>query len=112
MITDQKFKTEQHHETADLSPFSGGTADHPALAVMLYRYAQTLDPGFTGTWTFPPDYPDAEAVSDYAYEAMCWLTIHVIITGDENNHPEPGATVTRAETAVIFQRFVAVAYAG
>lgn len=51
-------------------------------------------------------------VSDYAYEAMCWLTMHGIITGDENNHPEPGATVTRAETAVIFQRFVAVAYAG
>ena len=89
MTTDQKFKTEQHHETTNLSPFSGGTADRPALAATLYRYAQTLGLGFTRAWAFPLDYPDAEAVSDYAYEAMCWLTMHGIITGDENNHLVP-----------------------
>lgn len=82
------------------------------LAVMLYRYAQSLGLGFTGAWAFSLEYPDAEEISSYAYEAMCWMTMHSIITGDENGQLAPGATVTRAETAVILQRFATVAFAG
>ena len=99
------------------SGISDGTAMDQAvtreqLAAMLYRYAQSLGLGFTGAWAFPLDYPDAEDVSGYAYEAMCWVTMHGIITGDENGLLAPGATATRAEAAVILQRFVAVVSAG
>ena len=99
------------------SGISDGTSMEQAvtreqLAVMLYRYAQSLGLGFTGAWAFPLDYPDAGDVSDYAYEAMCWVTMHGIFTGDENGLLAPAATATRAETAVILQRFVTVADAG
>ena len=51
------------------------------LAVMLYRMAQKEGLGFTEAWAFRLDYADANEVSDYAYEALCWTTMHGIITG-------------------------------
>ena len=46
------------------------------LAVILYRYAQAQGLGFAGDWAFRLDYSDADQISDYAYEAMCWMTRH------------------------------------
>lgn len=77
------------------------------LAAMLYRYGQSLGLGFTGAWAFPLDCPDADAVSDYAYEAMCWVTMHDIIRGAEGVL-DPQGPVTRAQLAVILQRFAEV----
>ena len=55
------------------------------FAVMLYRYIQSTDGGFTGAWAFPLNFNDAALVPDYAYEAFCWLTMNGIIEGDEGN---------------------------
>ena len=75
------------------------------LAVMLYRYAQKQGLGFTGTWAFPLDYSDADQVSDYAYEAMCWMTMNGVITGKDGSRLDPQGTATRSELAAMLARF-------
>ena len=75
------------------------------LATILYRYAQSQGKGFTGAWAFPLNYPDAGDVSDWAYEAMCWMTMNGIIQGMDDGTLDPGANATRAQIATMFQRF-------
>lgn len=75
------------------------------FAVMLYRYAQTLGEGFTGSWSFPLNFPDAAEVSDYAYEALCWMTMENVIQGMEDGGLHPQGTANRAQLATILQRF-------
>ena len=83
----------------------GGAVSRQQLAAMLYRYAQNQGQGFTGAWTFPLDYPDAEAVSEYAYEPLCWMTMNGIITGTTQGMLNPRDGATRAQFAVMLQRF-------
>ena len=83
-----------------------GTLTRQQLAAMLYRYAQSKGQGFTDQWAFQLDYPDADQVSGYAYEALCWMTMHGIISGMTDGTLNPSGTATRAQTATILQRFV------
>ena len=78
------------------------------LAAMLYRYARSSVPGFTGQLTAALDYPDAGQVADYVYEAMCWMTEHGIIGGMTDGTLNPCGTATRAQMAAILQRFMEV----
>lgn len=87
---------------------ANGTMTREQLATMLYRYAQSKGQGFTGTWTFPLDYPDAERVSSYAYEALCWMTMNGIIGGMTDGTLNPQGSATRAQVATILQRYVEV----
>ncbi|MBQ9407936.1 MAG: S-layer homology domain-containing protein, partial [Clostridia bacterium] len=81
-----------------------GAVTREQLATMLYRYAQHKGQGFTGLWTFPLDYPDAASVSDWAHEAMCWLTMKGIINGVSGNLA-PAASASRAQVATMFMRY-------
>lgn len=74
------------------------------FATILYRYAQSKGQGFTGAWAFQLDYADADKVSEYAYEAMCWMTMQGVIKGDGANL-NPQGQATRAEAAAILMRF-------
>ena len=76
------------------------------LATMLYRYAQSKGQGFAGAWAFQLDYPDADAVSDYAHEAMCWATMHGIINGRGDGTLASQEDTTRAEVATMLMRFI------
>lgn len=51
-------------------------------------------------------YPDASQVSGYAYDAMCWMTMHGIIGGTTQGTLDPQGPATRAQVATILQRFV------
>jgi len=73
------------------------------LSAMLYRYAQTLDLGFTGTWMFLLDFEDRADIAAYAYESVCWTTMKAVVNGVDGAF-QPGRTATRAETAAMFQR--------
>lgn len=76
------------------------------LAVMLYRLAQNEGLGFTGSWAFPLRYDDADQVSDYAYEALCWTTMNGIITGTgDGSTLSPQGQATRAQAAVMLTQF-------
>lgn len=87
---------------------ANGTMTREQLATMLYRYAQSKGQGFTGAWTFQLDYPDAERVSSYAYEALCWMTMNGVIGGMTDGTLNPQGSATRAQVATIFQRYVEV----
>lgn len=76
------------------------------LAVILYRYAQQEGQGFTGSWAFPLDYEDAAEVSEYAYEAMCWMTMKDILPEAGDNRIDPEGTVTAEQGADIFAQFM------
>ena len=73
------------------------------LAVMLYRYAkyQGLD---TKTSTELDAFPDADAVSAFAEDAMKWAVGIGIITGD-NGLLNPQGGSARAVCAAMIQRF-------
>ena len=75
------------------------------LAVILYRYAQSQGLGFTGDWAFRLDYSDVGDISDYAYEAMCWMTMHGVINGMGDGTVAPQSEATRAQIAAMFMRF-------
>ena len=78
------------------------------LAAILYRYAQAKGQGFTGAWSFPLNYPDASDVYEYAYEAMCWMTMNGVITGMGDGTLAPKDNATRAQIATMFMRFCGV----
>ena len=74
------------------------------LAVMLYRYVQYRGVDVSGAWMYALEYAVADAVSDYAYEAMCWMNARGIITGVGDNRLAPQGTATRAQVAAILMR--------
>ena len=75
------------------------------FAAMVYRYAQSRGQGFTGTWAFPLNYPDAQNVGDFAYEPLCWLTMNGVISGRSDGSLDPKGDVTRAQAVVMLQRY-------
>ena len=77
------------------------------LATMLRRYAEimghsTYIPLSFDLWSFP----DHGQVQGWAREGLRWTVFHGIIGGDDWGHLRPRATVTRAEFAVILQRYI------
>ena len=73
------------------------------FATMVYRFLQLSGKGFTGMWAFRLDFPDAENVSDWAYEGMCWLVMNGVINGMDGLL-NPQGVLTRAQTAALLQR--------
>ena len=71
------------------------------LAAMLYRYAGS--PAVEGTLNFP----DAGSVSDYAKDAMLWVTQNGIINGKTDGRLDPTGLATRAQVATMIARYCA-----
>ena len=78
------------------------------MAVILYRDAQNHDLGFTGMWAFPLPYSDAAEISDFAYEAVCWMTMKGIMEGAEEDTFAPRGTVSCQEAASILEQYLQV----
>lgn len=73
------------------------------LAAMLYRYAGEPD----GAADLSA-YADAGSVSAYAEKAVQWCVKNGILTGKTSSTLAPKATATRAECAVMLQRFASL----
>lgn len=78
-----------------------GAVKREELVTLLWRWAgkpaaKRELKGFTDLWS----------VSPYAREPLAWATENGILTGRMNASIDPAAGATRAETAVILQRFV------
>ena len=69
------------------------------IAAMLYRYAGS--PAAEGQL----DFADSAAVSDWAAQAVMWAVEDGILTGTPDGRLNPQGTATRAEAAVMLQRF-------
>ena len=83
----------------------GEAISRQQFAALLYRYAKTCGQGFQGSWYFLLDYPDAAQVAAYADEAMHWCVTKGVIQGTADKRLALEATVTRAQAAVMLQRF-------
>ncbi len=77
------------------------------LAAMLYRYAGSLGLGFEGAWEFRLDYSDAADISEYAREAMCWMTMNGILHGVGDGTAAPQGAASRAQIAAMLRAFCA-----
>ena len=75
------------------------------LAAILYRYSQAQGKGFESLWVFRLDFSDASDVAEYAYEPMCWMTMHGVINGMGDGTLAPGDNATRVQIAAMFLRF-------
>lgn len=75
------------------------------LAVMLYRYKQTRGGGFIGSWRSLLDFNGRAEVSEWAYEAMCWMTMHGVIEGKGDKTLDPKGNAARAEVAAVLMRY-------
>ena len=75
------------------------------LAAILYRYEQMLGGGFTGMWMFLLDFNDRDEISDWAYEAMCYMNMNGIINGKPEKLLDPQGVATRAEAAAMLRRY-------
>ena len=74
------------------------------LAAMLYRYVQYRGGGFRGLWMFRLEAADRDEISEWAYEAMCWLSMNGVIQGVEEGVLAPRAAANRAQAAVMLLR--------
>ena len=75
------------------------------LATIFYRYEQYKGGGFTEAWTISMDYVDIADVSEWAYEAMCWMNMNGIVNGKPGNVLDPKGSATRAEAATMLYRY-------
>ncbi|MDO4515543.1 MAG: S-layer homology domain-containing protein [Bacillota bacterium] len=77
-----------------------GSITREQLATMLWRYSGS--PVVEGSMDH---FTDAEAVSDYAADAMRWAVETGLISGVDNNTLDPQGNATRAQLATILMRF-------
>ncbi|MBQ1976318.1 MAG: S-layer homology domain-containing protein, partial [Clostridia bacterium] len=75
------------------------------LAAILYRYEQKNGGGFKGLWMYRMDYVDLADVSDWAYEAICWMNMNGIVEGRPGKILDPKGTASRVEAAAMIQRY-------
>ena len=78
----------------EFSPDTSVTREQ--LAAILYRNAQAKGHGFTEAWAFPLNFEDADQVSEYAYEPLCWMTMNGIIRGMSETTLSPKSDAVRA----------------
>lgn len=78
-----------------------GNISREQLAVILYRYAGS---------PVPPNlalmFEDADRISGYADAALRWATEQKIFTGKPGNRLDPQGAATRAEVAIMLQRYM------
>lgn len=84
----------------------GGELTREQLAAILYSFEKYKGGGFTGTWMFRLNYPDVAEISDWAYESMCWMTMHKVISGKDGGILDPKGAATRAEVAQMLMRYL------
>ena len=76
------------------------------LATMLYRYAQFRYGATAAHGYHLASMPDGNAVSSWAAEGANWAVDQGILIGDENRLLNPQLAATRAQVAIILQRFL------
>jgi len=75
------------------------------FAAMLYRYEQFNGGGFKGMWMFRLPVSDIAEISEWSFEAICWLFMKNIIPADENSIINPKGEISRAEAAEMIMSF-------
>ena len=74
------------------------------FAVILWRYIRMMDPGREAP-DRPMEFADAGEISDWADEALRWMTAEGILRGTGDNLLAPKETATRAQIATMLMRW-------
>ena len=78
------------------------------MAVMMYRYAKYKEYDVSVYQDFSK-FTDASSVNEFAKDAMSWAVGMGIITGKDNGtRLDPQGNASRAECAIIMQRFIGI----
>ena len=77
------------------------------LAAILHRYAK-LHRADSGERVPLETYRDAETVSPYARDALSWALAEGILQGTKQGDLQPHSQATRAQTAVLLDRFIEI----
>lgn len=85
---------------------SEGAITLEQLATMLYRYAQLRYSAAPAHNYHLPAMPDGSSVSSWAADAANWAVDRGVLIGDENRNLNPQRTATRAQVAILLQRFL------
>ena len=75
------------------------------MAVILYRYEQYKGGGFTGLWMFRLNYDDIADISEWAYEAVCYMVMKDVYCAPTETTLQPQKPATRADAAVFLNRY-------
>lgn len=75
------------------------------LVVFLYRYAKFKNKSVSASNTNIKKYFDNKNVAAYAKEAMNWAVENGFISGESKYYLQPSGNASRAQAAVILQRF-------
>lgn len=76
------------------------------LVLMLYSFAQLDGQVVSTAGSGTAGYADSGQISAWAEEAMNWAVNTGILSGDNNGELNPRGEATRAEVAIILQRFI------
>ena len=71
------------------------------LAVMLWRYAGSPEPGENKL-----DFADSSKVSGYAWKALCWANEKGIVNGKGGGILDPKGNATRAQAAQMLMKYL------
>lgn len=82
-----------------------GEISRQEMAVTLYRYVKSQGKGFTGLWAFQLDFSDADQVADWAYEAVCWMSMNKVLNGKGGGVLDPKGSAKRSEVAQMIMNF-------
>jgi len=75
------------------------------MAAVLYHYEQKQGGGFVGSWMFLLDCTDRAEISEWAYEPMCWMSMHGILSKDDTGALLPRESMSRAQAENILTAY-------
>ena len=76
--------------------------------MILWRYKRMKD-GSRESSIRALEFADAGEISDWANEALCWMTAQGILRGTGNNRLIPRGTATQAQFATMLMRYDSLA---
>ena len=86
----------------------GDTITREQLAVMLSRYAKLIGLDTKTSSNALDKFADGATTGGWASDGVAWCVEKGILQGKGANNLDPGAQVTRAEVAVMLDRFIAL----
>ncbi len=75
------------------------------LAFMLYRYIKSEGGGFSGSWSYVPEYTDLADIAYWSYEAVVYCSMKGFLRGLDTGEFAPKSVVSRAMAAEVLRRF-------
>ena len=79
--------------------------DRQTLAVLLYRAVDVLQIDLLGDWSVILDFTDLDQADQWAIEGISYCFATGLMNGDSSGAFSPKRTLTRAESAVVLERF-------